>query len=80
MHEEVLEGLIKSLKLPLPSEQNPPSQKEVLFPAHLISMCINDMWRIGYNRESENLLFSVMDTIQKQCLVSVCFIFISTLY
>ncbi|GAA5796115.1 hypothetical protein HPULCUR_001484 [Helicostylum pulchrum] len=66
--EEVLEGLIKSLKIPLPSEKNPPSHKEVLFPAHLISMCINDMWRIGYNRESENLLFSVMDTIQKQCL------------
>lgn len=68
LHEEVLEGLIKSLKIPLPSEQNPPSHKEVMFPAHLISMCINDMWRIGYNRESENLLFNVMDTIQKQCL------------
>lgn len=66
--EEVLEGLIKSLKLPLPSEKNAPSHKEVLFPAHLISMCVNDMWRIGYNRESENLLFSVMDTITKQCL------------
>lgn len=66
--EEVLEGLVKSLKLPLPSEKNAPSHKEVMFPAHLISMCVNDMWRIGYNRESENLLFSVMDTITKQCL------------
>jgi myosin-5 len=36
----------------------------------LINMCINDMWRIGYNRESENMLFSVMDTTQKLCLVS----------
>ena len=68
LQEEVLEGLIKSLKLPLPSEKNAPSHKEVMFPAHLISMCVNDMWRIGYNRESENLLFSVMDAITKQCL------------
>ncbi|KAI8644567.1 P-loop containing nucleoside triphosphate hydrolase protein [Parasitella parasitica] len=68
LQEEVLEGLIKSLKLPMPSEKNSPSHKEVMFPAHLISMCVNDMWRIGYNRESENLLFSVMDTITKQCL------------
>lgn len=68
LQEEVLEGLIRTLKYPLPSDKNPPSHKEVLFPAHLISMCINDMWRIGYNRESENLLFSVMDAIQKQCL------------
>ncbi|RCH99215.1 Myosin type-2 heavy chain 1, partial [Rhizopus stolonifer] len=68
LQEEVFEGLIKSLKLPLPSEKNPPSQKEVVFPAHIINMCINDMWRIGYNRESESMLFGVMDTIQKQCL------------
>ncbi|KAI9478230.1 MAG: P-loop containing nucleoside triphosphate hydrolase protein [Benjaminiella poitrasii] len=68
LQEEVLEGLIRSLKLPLPSEKNPPSRKEVMFPAHIISLCINDMWRIGYNRESETLLFAVMGAIQKQCL------------
>ncbi|CEP17067.1 hypothetical protein [Parasitella parasitica] len=68
LQEEVLQGLIRSLKLPMPSEMNAPSHKEVMFPAHLISMCVNGMWRIGYNRESENLLFSVMDTITKQCL------------
>ncbi|KAI8369029.1 P-loop containing nucleoside triphosphate hydrolase protein [Blakeslea trispora] len=68
LQDEVLEGLIRSLKIPTPSDKNPPSQKEVMFPAHIISMCVNDMWKIGYNRESENLLFAVMDTIQKQCL------------
>jgi myosin-5 len=28
------------------------------------------MWKLGYMRESERLLYTVMDTIQKQCLVS----------
>ncbi|KAI8988583.1 P-loop containing nucleoside triphosphate hydrolase protein [Mycotypha africana] len=67
LQEEVVEGLIKSLKLPLPSEKNPLSRKEVMFPAHLISMCVNEMWRIGYNPMSENFLFTIMDTIQRQC-------------
>ncbi|KAI8877643.1 hypothetical protein K501DRAFT_337295 [Backusella circina FSU 941] len=68
LQEEVLEGLIKSLKAPLPNNTNPLSEKEVFFPSHLINMCVSDMWRIGYNRESENMLFSVMDTTQKLCL------------
>ncbi|KAI7905951.1 P-loop containing nucleoside triphosphate hydrolase protein [Cokeromyces recurvatus] len=71
LREEVLEGLIQSLKLPLPNEKNPPSRKEVMFPAHIISLCVNDMWRIGYNRESETFLFAVIETIQKRCLTYV---------
>lgn len=65
---EITEGLIKALKMPLPSGQNPPSQKEVFFPAHMIGMCVTEMWRLAYIKESERLLFTVMDTIQKQCL------------
>lgn len=68
LQEEILEGLIKSVKMPLPTLQNPPSQKEILFPAHTISVCVNEMWELGYIQESERLLFNVMDTIQKQFL------------
>lgn len=68
LQEEILEGLIKSVKMPLPTLQNPPSQKEILFPAHTISVCVNEMWELGYIQESEKLLFNVMDTIQKQFL------------
>ncbi|KAI9249910.1 P-loop containing nucleoside triphosphate hydrolase protein [Helicostylum pulchrum] len=68
LQEEILQGLIKSVKMPLPTLQNPPSQKEILFPAHTISVCVNEMWEFGYIQESERLLFNVMDTIQKQFL------------
>ncbi|KAG2220418.1 hypothetical protein INT45_000643 [Circinella minor] len=65
---EITEGLIKELKMPLPSMQNPPSRKEIFFPAHMISMCVTEMWRKQYIQESERLLFTIMDTIQKRCL------------
>ncbi|KAI8985182.1 P-loop containing nucleoside triphosphate hydrolase protein [Pilobolus umbonatus] len=68
LQEEILQGLIKSVKMPLPTLQNPPSQKEILFPAHNISVCVHEMWKLGYIQESERLLFNVMDTIQKQFL------------
>jgi len=68
MQEEVLDGLIKTLKLPLPSLQNPPSQKEIFFPAHLIGLAVQQMWKLGFIPASEQLLFNVMDGIQKQCL------------
>ncbi|KAI9492810.1 P-loop containing nucleoside triphosphate hydrolase protein [Zychaea mexicana] len=68
LQEEILEGLIKALKMPLPSLQNPPSKKEIFFPAHMIGMAVTEMWHQGSIQESERLLFTVMDTIQKQCL------------
>ncbi|KAI8068662.1 P-loop containing nucleoside triphosphate hydrolase protein [Gongronella butleri] len=68
LHDEILEGLIKSAKMPLPSSKTQSSPKEVFFPAHVLGSIVNQMWLSGYMDESERLLFSVMDTIQKQCL------------
>ncbi|RCH78389.1 Myosin type-2 heavy chain 1, partial [Rhizopus azygosporus] len=34
---------------------------------HIIGKCVTQMWRLGYLAESEQLLFRVMDTIQKDC-------------
>ncbi|RCI02900.1 Myosin type-2 heavy chain 1 [Rhizopus stolonifer] len=68
LQEEVLGGLVRSLKIPMPSTQNPPSNMEIMFPAHLIGLCARNMWRAGRHRQSENLLFAVMDAVQKQLL------------
>lgn len=71
LDEDVLVGLIKTLKVPTPSLQNPPSSKEVLFPAHLISLVTNEMWKYGLMRESERFLANVMQTIQQHVMVRV---------
>ncbi|CAO3694231.1 unnamed protein product [Umbelopsis ramanniana] len=68
LQDEILEGLIRHLKIPQASTQTPLSRKEVLFPAHAISITAAQMWKLGYMQESERLLYTVMDTIQKQCL------------
>jgi hypothetical protein len=75
--EEVINGLIKNLKIPLPSLQNPPSQKEILFPARLISLLAQQMWQYGYIKESERLFANVMKTMQNHVMVSrlhTCFV------
>ncbi|KAJ8659397.1 hypothetical protein O0I10_004759 [Lichtheimia ornata] len=68
VQEEILGGLIKELRIPLASLQNQASKKEILFPAHMIGMTVTEMWRASRIQESERMLFSIMDTIQKQCL------------
>ncbi|KAK0545973.1 Myosin type-2 heavy chain 1 [Tilletia horrida] len=68
LDEDVLNGLIRYLKVPAPSQQNPPSPKEVLFPAHLISLVTNEMWKYGLVRESERFLANVMQTIQQHVM------------
>ena len=69
LDEDVLLGLIKHLKLPSPSSTNPPFAKEVLFPAHLISLVTNEMWKYGFMHESERFLANVMQTIQQHVMV-----------
>ena len=71
LDEDVLEGLIKGLKIPLPSLTNPSAVKEILFPANLISLVTNEMWKYGLISESERFLANVMQTIQAHVMVSV---------
>ena len=68
LDEDVLHGLIEYLKIPLPSLQNPPGPKEVLFPSHLISLVTNEMWKYGLVRSSERFLANVMQTIQQHVM------------
>lgn len=69
LDEDVLGALITSLRIPAPSSTTPPVPKEVLFPAHLISLITNEMWKYGMLRESERFLANVMQTIQQHVMV-----------
>ena len=71
LDEDVLDGLIKGLKIPLPSLTNPSAVKEILFPANLISLVTNEMWKYGLIPESERFLANVMQTIQAHVMASV---------
>ncbi|KAI9303935.1 P-loop containing nucleoside triphosphate hydrolase protein [Cunninghamella echinulata] len=68
LEQEILDGLIVHLKIVAPNSHQLPEPQEVLFPAHNIGMCITQMWRYGFLAESERLVFTAMDTIQKHCL------------
>ena len=71
LDEDVLDGLVRGLKIPAPSATNPPVVKEILFPANLISLITNEMWKYGLIQESERFLANVMQTIQSHVMVSV---------
>ncbi|ORY26880.1 P-loop containing nucleoside triphosphate hydrolase protein [Naematelia encephala] len=64
LDEDVLQSLIHNLKIPAASLHNPPLAKEVIFPAHLISLVSNEMWKLGMIPESERFLANVMQAIQ----------------
>ena len=70
LEDDVLKGLIDDLKIPAASLHNPPLAKEVIFPAHLISLVSNEMWKLGMIPESERFLANVMQAIQNHVMVS----------
>jgi myosin-5 len=70
LEEDTLEGLIKGLKIPAASTSNPPPAKEILFPANIISLVTNEMWKYGLIAESERFLANVMQHIQSHVIVS----------
>lgn len=72
LDRDVLEGLITDLKILPPKMSDPLKYNEVMFPAHLISLIANEMWKYGLIKESERFLANVMQTIQEH--VMVCFI------
>ncbi|KEP54178.1 class V myosin [Rhizoctonia solani 123E] len=68
LDQEMKLGLIMGIKIPSPMSANAPSLKEVLFPANLISMISNEMWRYGMIKESEQFLTNTMLTIQERVM------------
>ncbi|EGE04139.1 myosin Myo4 [Trichophyton equinum CBS 127.97] len=68
LNDEVSMGLIKNLKIPLPSSDPPPTEKEVLFPSYLINLVTSEMWNNGFVKESERFLANVMQAIQQEVM------------
>ncbi|KAG8681806.1 Myosin type-2 heavy chain 1, partial [Ceratobasidium sp. 394] len=64
LDQDVFEGLITGLRIPSPTSTNAPSFKEVLFPANLVSLVSNEMWKYGMIKESERFLANTMQAIQ----------------
>ncbi len=65
LHKEVVDGLVKNLKIPAPSIAVNLLAKEVMFPARIIIIIISDMWRLGLVKESERFLSEVFQAIQQ---------------
>lgn len=79
LDEDVLDGLVRGLKIPAPSLTNAAAVKEILFPANLISLVTNEMWKYGLIAESERFLANVMQTIQSHVMAS-CLLRCETLH
>jgi len=68
LNDEVTMGLIRNLKIPIPTSTPPPSDKEVLFPSYLINLVTSEMWNNGFVKESERFLANVMQSIQQEVM------------
>lgn len=64
LHQEILSGLLKNLKIPLSSVMADLAKRDVLFPARIIIIIISDMWRLGLTKDSESFLGEVLGGIQ----------------
>lgn len=64
LHREIVEGLLKGLKIPPSGVAADLTRKEVLFPARIIIIILSDMWRLGLTKESEEFLGEVLAAIQ----------------
>ncbi|KAJ7489704.1 class V myosin, partial [Mycena galericulata] len=68
LDQDVLNGLVRGLKIPAPSLTNPSPVKEILYPANLILLVTHEMWKYGLIPESERFLANVMQTIQEHVM------------
>ncbi|KAI9319339.1 P-loop containing nucleoside triphosphate hydrolase protein [Dichotomocladium elegans] len=67
LQEDVLEGLIRSIAIPVSSTEHPAPHKQKTFPARIIGYCIIQMWKQGYLPASERWLYAIMETIERHC-------------
>ncbi|ODQ77156.1 hypothetical protein BABINDRAFT_163668 [Babjeviella inositovora NRRL Y-12698] len=65
LHKEIVDGLLKGLKIPPAGVAADLTRKEVLFPARIIIIILSDMWRLGFTKESEEFLGEVLSVIQE---------------
>ncbi|ODV93117.1 hypothetical protein PACTADRAFT_19036 [Pachysolen tannophilus NRRL Y-2460] len=64
LHKEIVDGLLKGIKIPPATVAGDLTRKEVLFPARIVIIVLSDMWRLGLTKESEDFLGEVLSVIQ----------------
>ncbi|OMH86142.1 Myosin-2 [Zancudomyces culisetae] len=65
---EILEELIGGLIVPVPSLDNEYSPPEILFPAHLIGLCVIKMFQFNLAKRIDKLLLGCIGLIQKRTM------------
>ncbi|OLY78766.1 Myosin-2 [Smittium mucronatum] len=65
---EILNELISNLEVPIPNLEAEYSPPEVLFPAHLIGLCIIKMFQFNLSKRIDKLLVSCIALIQKKTM------------
>ncbi|CAO2651329.1 Nn.00g096260.m01.CDS01 [Neocucurbitaria sp. VM-36] len=68
LNHEVAIDLIKKLSIPSPSTNPAPTEKDILFPAHLINLITFTMWSNSFIKESQRFLNNVMQTVQQEVI------------
>lgn len=64
LEDEIIDSLIMSLRIPLPSTQTVATKKEIFFPAHLISICMVQHLHHDLAIRMHALMSNVMKAIQ----------------
>lgn len=70
LQEDILDGLIRTFKIPESTVEQPLSLKEKTLPARVLGFSILRMWKRGYLAESERWLYAIMETIERHCQVN----------
>lgn len=62
--EEIITGLIEKLNLPLPNFELPRRPHEILFPAHMIGLCIIQMYKFDLGTKISGLIKGVLTSVK----------------
>ncbi|OMJ18372.1 Myosin-2 [Smittium culicis] len=68
LFSEILNELISNLEVPIPNLDAEYSPPELLFPAHLIGLCIIKMFQFNLSKRIDKLLVSCIALIQKKTM------------
>ncbi|KAI9312548.1 P-loop containing nucleoside triphosphate hydrolase protein [Zopfochytrium polystomum] len=64
LEDEIIDSLITTLRIPLPSTQTVASRKEIFFPAHLIGSCMIQLLQHDLSARMQALMSNVLKAIQ----------------
>ena len=64
LEEEIIDSLITNLRIPLPSTQTVASQREILFPSHLIGSIMSELLLNGMTTKMQSMMSNVMKAVQ----------------